>query len=343
MATIGDLHWLLLLLRRDPRVEVVPTRAHDGCYRGVVVVRACRGGRSCVRGAALAGLLLVGVRHDDVAVRQERWGNLLWTLLLDCPRVVHLLAEAHLLGELLGYLERVALRSHHSLLRPSHPRHKPLARQVLTRQLLVVADVLAARVVRIVVAFGLDLAELAGFDQAAHVQVREDDAGEERDEDAVDGELGVAIEQDEPEDERQDEADWNEDREGYTLALVDTLVGAGQATDHEEDADVDQEDPHGDQDEEVARLYLLVQAQAQQAEEASMVRREEDEIRDQSAIDLPADPRVGRQLVEYVLLDQLALQMRLLLAPIGPIFGYLAAHLVDVHEDGRGDRDWCHL
>ena len=153
----------------------------------------------------------------------------------------------------------------------------------------------------------------------------------------------MAIEQDEPEDERQDEADWNEDREGYTLALVDTLVGAGQATDHEEDADVDQEDPHGDQDEEVARLYLLVQAQAQQAEEASMVRREEDEIRDQSAIDLPADPRVGRQLVEHVLLDQLALQMRLLLAPIGPIFGYLAAHLVDVHEDGRGDRDWCHL
>ena len=124
MTTIGDLHWLLL--RRDPRVEVVPTRAHDGCY-WVVVVWACRCGRGCVRGAALAGLLLVGVRHDDVVVRQEGWGNLLRTLLLDCPRVVHLLAEAHLFGELLRYLERVALRSHHSLLRPSHPRHEPLA------------------------------------------------------------------------------------------------------------------------------------------------------------------------------------------------------------------------
>ena len=153
----------------------------------------------------------------------------------------------------------------------------------------------------------------------------------------------MAIEQDEPEDERQDEADWNEDREGNTLALVDSLVGAGEATDHQEDADVDQEDPHGDQYDEEARLYFLVQAQAQQAEEASMVCCEEDEVWDQTAVDLPADPRVGGQLVEHVLLDQLALQMRLLLAPIGPIFGYLAAHLVDVHENSRGDRDRCHL
>ena len=67
MATVGDLHWLLM--RRGARVEVVPACAHDGGYR-VVVVRAYRGvRRGCVRGAALAGLLLVYVGRNNAAVR----------------------------------------------------------------------------------------------------------------------------------------------------------------------------------------------------------------------------------------------------------------------------------